>query len=65
MSIQPQTRRAGGVGAMMDEYERAVAELSTLVSSLSDADFEAYRDHIEWTRRKYEARDLGKPVPIR
>lgn len=44
MSIQPQTRRAGGVGAMMDEYERAVAELSTLVSSLSDADFEAYRD---------------------
>ena len=29
---------------MMDEYERAVAELSTLVSSLSDADFEAVRD---------------------
>jgi uncharacterized damage-inducible protein DinB len=44
MTIQLQKRRAGAVGAMMDEYERAVAELSELVSGLSDPDFDALRD---------------------
>jgi uncharacterized damage-inducible protein DinB len=44
MTFQTHARRAGGVGAMMDEYERAVAELSTLVAGLSDTDFEALRD---------------------
>jgi len=44
MSTKTRTYRKGGVGAMMDEYERAVAELSTLVSGLSDAEYEAIRD---------------------
>src|SRR5262245_33428261 len=44
MSAVTKARRKGGVGAMMDEYERAVAELSALVSGLSDAEFEAVRD---------------------
>src|SRR5437868_7756889 len=42
--LQTHTRRPGAVGAMMDEYERAVAELSVLVSGLSDTEFEAVRD---------------------
>ena len=33
VDVQTRTRRKGGVGAMMDEYERAVAELSALVES--------------------------------
>src|SRR5436853_1851221 len=44
VDVQIRTRRPGAVGAMMDEYERAVAELSALVSGLSDAEFEAVRD---------------------
>lgn len=44
MSTKTRSFRKGGVGAMMDEYERAVAELSTLVSGLSDAEYEAVRD---------------------
>jgi len=44
MNAMTKARRKGGVGAMMDEYERAVAELSALVSGLGDAEFEAVRD---------------------
>lgn len=44
MSTKTRSYRKGGVGAMMDEYERAVAELSALVSGLSDAEYEAIRD---------------------
>src|SRR4051812_21089976 len=44
VELKSRARRPGGVGAMMDEYERAVAELSALVSGLSDAEFEAVRD---------------------
>ena len=36
--------RKGGVGAMMDEYERAAAELSGLVRRISDDEFELVRD---------------------
>lgn len=36
--------RSGGVGAMMDEYERAASDLVLIVSDLSDADFERERD---------------------
>ena len=36
--------RRGAVGAMMDEYERAAAELSRLVDGLTDLEFEAVRD---------------------
>ena len=36
--------RSGGVGAMMDEYERAASDLVGIVSSLSDAEFERERD---------------------
>jgi uncharacterized damage-inducible protein DinB len=36
--------RRGAVGAMMDEYERAAAELSALVGGLQDSEFEAVRD---------------------
>jgi uncharacterized damage-inducible protein DinB len=36
--------RSGGVGAMMDEYERAASDLVRIVSGLSDAEFERERD---------------------
>ena len=38
------TYRSGAVGAMMDEYERAVAELVRILESISDADYELVRD---------------------
>lgn len=34
-------------------------------ASRTEADFQALRDHIEWTRRKYAALDNGERVPIR
>jgi hypothetical protein len=36
-----------------------------LAASRSEADFQALRDHIEWTRRKYAAFDRGERPPIR
>jgi uncharacterized damage-inducible protein DinB len=36
--------RKGAVGAMMDEYERAAAELSGLLLRISDEEFERIRD---------------------
>jgi uncharacterized damage-inducible protein DinB len=38
------TLRKGGVGAMMDEYERAAADLSTILRRISDEEFERVRD---------------------
>jgi uncharacterized damage-inducible protein DinB len=38
------TLRKGGVGAMMDEYERAVAELSGILRRIRDEEFELVRD---------------------
>lgn len=38
------TFRRGAVGAMMDEYERAAAELLDVIAPLSDEAFEAIRD---------------------
>jgi len=38
------TYRPGALGALMDEYERAVAELSRLIGGLSDAEYELMRD---------------------
>ena len=38
------TYRSGGVGAMMDEYERASSDLALIVSGISDEDFERERD---------------------
>jgi len=38
------TFRKGGVGAMMDEYERATAELATLLRGISDEEFVRPRD---------------------
>jgi uncharacterized damage-inducible protein DinB len=38
------TYRSGGVGAMMDEYERAASDIERIVSGISDADFELLRD---------------------
>jgi uncharacterized damage-inducible protein DinB len=38
------TYRKGGVGALMDEYERAAAELIALIESLPAADFERTLD---------------------
>lgn len=35
----PKTYRKGGVGAMMDEYERAAAELKTVLSRVSEEQF--------------------------
>lgn len=31
--------RKGGIGAVMDEYERAAAELKSLIGNISDSDF--------------------------
>jgi uncharacterized damage-inducible protein DinB len=39
-----QKRRKGAVGAMMDEYERAAAELMELIRGLSEEEFERVRD---------------------
>ena len=36
--------RPGGVGAMMDEYERAAFELKTLIASVSAEDYERIAD---------------------
>lgn len=36
--------RTGFVAALMDEYERAMLELSRLIERLSDADYESPRD---------------------
>src|SRR5262245_51550518 len=36
--------RKGGVGAMMDEYERATSELSGLLLQISDDEFNLVRD---------------------
>jgi uncharacterized damage-inducible protein DinB len=36
--------RKGGVGAMMDEYERAAAELADIVRRISDEEFTRVRD---------------------
>ncbi len=36
--------RPGALGAMMDEYERAVRELSRIVGALTQAEFEVLRD---------------------
>lgn len=38
------TYRKGVVGALMDEYERAIAELAELVLRLTDSELEALRD---------------------
>ncbi len=38
------TLRKGGVGAMMDEYERAAADLSAILRRISDEEFERVRD---------------------
>lgn len=38
------TYRSGGVGAMMDEYERAASDLVRIVSGISDDEFERIRD---------------------
>jgi len=38
------TYRKGGVGAMMDEYERASADLIRIISGITDEEFERERD---------------------
>jgi uncharacterized damage-inducible protein DinB len=38
------TFRKGGVGAMMDEYERAVADLEAILRRITDDEFELVRD---------------------
>jgi uncharacterized damage-inducible protein DinB len=44
MPEHPKPYRKGALGALIDEYERAGAELTRLIGGLSDADFEAVRD---------------------
>jgi uncharacterized damage-inducible protein DinB len=38
--------RGGGVGAMMDEYERAASELVRIIDGIRDADFVLVRDTV-------------------
>ena len=38
------TYRAGAVGALMDEYERATAELTRILESISDEEYARIRD---------------------
>lgn len=40
----PKTYRKGAVGALMDEYERATAELVRILEGLSDEEYERVRD---------------------
>ena len=40
----PQKFRPGAVGAMMDEYERSVADLKALLSQISDEQYSAVAD---------------------
>jgi uncharacterized damage-inducible protein DinB len=42
--VAMKTYRQGAVGALMDEYERVVAELEGILEEISDADFELVRD---------------------
>ena len=42
--MESKTYRKGGVGAMMDEYERAASELKRVVTGLTDADYERVVD---------------------
>ena len=43
-------------------FERAWQVFS---ANRTEADYAAYREQRDWTRRKYEARDRGDPVPLR
>ena len=38
------TYRTGAVGALMDEYERAAAELVSILEKITDEEFERIRD---------------------
>ena len=38
------TFRSGGLGALMDEYERASGDLTRILSGITDAEFELLRD---------------------
>ena len=42
--MKPITRRAGALGALMDEYERAARELAQLVAPLTQVSYLALRD---------------------
>jgi uncharacterized damage-inducible protein DinB len=42
--MEHRTLRKGGVGAMMDEYERAAADLSAILRRITDEEFERVRD---------------------
>jgi uncharacterized damage-inducible protein DinB len=42
--VDPSTYREGALGAMMDEYDRAVRELAAIVGPLSQVAFVAVRD---------------------
>jgi uncharacterized damage-inducible protein DinB len=43
-AVVARSLRKGGVGAMMDEYERAARDLSSLLRSIADDEFERPRD---------------------
>ncbi len=42
--MEHRSLRKGGVGAMMDEYERAAADLSPILRRITDEEFERVRD---------------------
>jgi uncharacterized damage-inducible protein DinB len=44
MTHVTKTYRKGAVGALMDEYERATAELTRILESMSDDDYARVRD---------------------
>jgi hypothetical protein len=49
------------------ELAKAAFEKAWLAfaSTRTEADYQAWRDHRDWTARKYAARDHGEPVPMR
>lgn len=55
-----------GNAASFDEAKAAFEKAwLTFASTRTQVDFTAYRDHVEWTARKYAARASGQFVPIR
>lgn len=55
-----------GNAKSFDEAKAAfVKAWLAFASTRTPSDFTAYRDHVEWTARKYAARDQGQQVAIR
>jgi hypothetical protein len=62
-----QSRRATRRYGCDFEQARAAFQIAWRIFSANrtEADYQAWRDHRDWTARKYALRDRGEPVPLR